>query len=80
MAPLAVNCAVLVPVPVSVRVGGASVASVVMVAPALNVPNVSGVKATENVTVCPPATDAGRVGETSTKLLEVMAILLMLTG
>lgn len=79
LAPLTVNWLSVVPVPVSVRIVVASVASVVTVAPALNVPNVSGVNPTAKVTVCPAATVAGRLGEISAKFFVVIATLLMLT-
>src|SRR5579871_701056 len=68
-----------IPVPVRARLLVAFDASLVIVAVALNVPGALGVNETVTVVLCPDATVAGRLGETSLKYCVEIATLLTVT-
>lgn len=80
LAPLNASWPPPVPVPVTVRLVTAFVASVETLTVALNVPTAFGVNVRLSVTVSPAATVAGRLGDVRAKYFVVTATLLMVTG
>jgi hypothetical protein len=80
LVPLNANWPPPVPVPVTVRLVTAFVASVETLTVALNVPIAFGVNVRLSATVSPAATVAGRLGDVRVKYFVVMATLLMVIG